>query len=608
MDISNIRNFSIIAHIDHGKSTLADRLLEQTGLIQKDSNVEQLLDKMDIERERGITIKGSPVSLPYKESDGKEYLLNMIDTPGHVDFSYEVSRALEACEGAVLLVDASQGVQAQTIANVDLALENKLTIIPVINKIDLPQSEPDRVAEDIVTLFGFQKDEILFLSAKTGENVDQLLKAIVKRIPSPKVIPGEKLRALIFDSLYDPYRGIITYVRVFDGVIRPNEKIFMMGTKVVSELSELGIFVPEPKKKDLLSAGSVGYFVTNLKSIQESKVGDTITLAESGSNIPVPGFRKQKSMVFAGIYPTEGEDYNELRKSLERLQLNDASISFTPDTTSALGFGFRCGFLGLLHMEIVQERLEREYGLQIIMTAPTVMYKVILNNNDILELSSPALLPPNNEILTIQEPWLNVSVVTPEEYIGSVMDLISSRRGEFGNMEYLQSNEEKSSEKIKTLSVLIRFSIPFSEMLAEFYDHLKSCSRGYASLDYRFADYVDADLVKLDIIISGSKIDALSMIVHKNESVYHAKKIVKKLKEIIPKQLFDIPLQAAIAGKIISRETIRALRKDVLAKCYGGDITRKRKLLEKQKEGKKRMKKVGSVEVPQEAFMALLKK
>ena len=610
MDVRFIRNFCIIAHIDHGKSTLADRFLEITGTVSPQDMKEQFLDQMEMERERGITIKGKAVALRYRHADGQEYLLNLIDTPGHVDFSYEVSRALTACEGAILVVDATQGVQAQTIANTLLALDHKLTIVPVVNKIDLPQAEPERVAAELEQVFGFLPQEILFTSAKEGTGVIEVLGSVVERIPPPQGQPDRPLQALVFDSIYNSYKGIVAYCRVFEGGLAARDKILLVSTGKVTEALEVGIFTPQPVPVKQLDAGQVGYVATGLKQVQECRVGDTITHADSPADGALPGYRPLKPMVFAGIYPSDGQEYQELRSALERLQLNDSALSFEPENSPALGFGFRCGFLGLLHMEIVQERLEREYNLDIVITAPSVAYQVILTDGTRLGLDSPAKLPPSQQVGEIQEPWLDITIVTPQRFIGAVMDLMSSRRGEFKVMDYIQGlagSQTPGSSPSGETRVVIKYAMPLAEMLAEFYDQLKSRSQGYASLDYTFSQYRAGPLVKLDILINSVPVDALSAIVHREEAVTYGRALVERLKALIPRQLFDVPVQAAIGSRIISRETVKALRKDVLAKCYGGDVTRKRKLLEQQKEGKKRLKKVGSVEIPQEAFLTLLK-
>ena len=592
-----IRNFSIIAHIDHGKSTLADRLLEFTGAVPPNKMREQFLDKMDIERERGITIKAQTVRLNYKAKDGKEYILNIIDTPGHVDFTYEVSRSLAACEGALLVVDATQGVEAQTIANVLLALEHNLEIIPVINKIDLPSADPERVKREIEEVIGIDASEAILASAKLGIGIEEILEAIVNRIPPPSGDPDKPLKALIFDSWYDPYKGVVTTIRVIDGKIRKGMEILLMSTGKVFEVEEVGVFAPDPVKVKELSAGEVGYITAGIKNVRDTKVGDTITDAKNPTSKPFPGFKQVKPMVFAGLYPVDPEDYPALREALEKLKLNDASLSFEPESSAALGYGFRCGFLGTLHMEIVRERLEREFGLKLIITAPTVVYKVVKKSGEELFIENPSDLPDMSEVDHIEEPYVLATVITPSEYVGGIMNLFLERRGIQNRMEYLEGGR-----------VIMEYEVPLAEILVDFYDHLKSISRGYASMDYDFIGYKRSDLVKLDILINGKPVDALSVIVHKDKAYYKGRELAKRLKEIIPRQLFEVAIQAAIGKKIIARETVKPLRKDVLAKCYGGDVTRKRKLLERQKEGKKRMKMIGRVEIPQEAFLAVLKR
>lgn len=605
MDTQFIRNFCIIAHIDHGKSTLADRFLEVTGTVRPKDMKEQFLDQMELERERGITIKGKAVTLNYLHSSGEKYLMNLIDTPGHVDFSYEVSRALAACESAILVVDATQGVQAQTIATTMLALDNDLMIIPVINKIDMPQAQPNLVGEVVSQMFGFSEDEILYASAKNGVGIKEILNAIVERTPPPPGDPTKPLRALVFDSTYNSYKGIVAYTRIFDGTMTNGSKISLMSTDKVTDSLEVGIFNPKPVAVNKLEAGQVGYIATGLKEVRECRVGDTITTADTPTTDPLPGYQPLKPMVFAGIYPADGQDYQELRSALEKLQLNDASLLFDPENSPALGFGFRCGFLGLLHMEIVQERIEREYGLDIVVTAPSVAYQVLLTTGELLELDSPSKLPPNQTIAEIHEPWLDVTIVTPQQFIGGIMELMSSRRGEFQEMEYLQGGLSANSPNKDR--VVIKYLLPLAELLAELYDQLKSHSQGYASMDYSFKEYRSGPLSKLDILVNGTPVDALSVIVHREQASNYGRSLVGRLKALIPRQLFDIPIQAAINGRVTSRETVKAVRKDVIAKCYGGDVTRKRKLLERQKEGKKRLKKIGNVEIPQEAFMTLLK-
>ncbi len=606
-----IRNFCIIAHIDHGKSTLADRLLQATGTIDPREMREQVLDSMDLERERGITIKAQAVRLSYVSKAGQEYQLNLIDTPGHVDFSYEVSRSLKACEGALLVVDATQGIQAQTLANVYLALEQDLEIIPIVNKIDLDVAEPERVAHEVAQAFGFRDDEIIFASGKSGQGVDGILEAIVKRVPPPKADRAKPLRALVFDSKYDSYKGVVAYVRVFDGVAPDGASIRAMSKNTSSEVLEVGYFKPFLTKVDALEAGEVGYIATGFKSVGEAPVGDTITLADSGATTPLRGYQPMKPMVFAGIYPADGEEYLDLREALEKLQLNDAALTFQPENSLALGTGFRCGFLGLLHMDIVQERLEREYDLNVLATSPSVAYEVALTDGTVMEIDSPAKLPDAAIIAEIREPWLDLSVLTPDTYIGGVMELVTTRRGEFKKMDYLQNETagtySASNVALAAARVMMDFSIPLSEVLVDFFDQLKARSQGYASMDYTVTGYRAGRLVKLEILVNGQPVDALSTIVHRDFAYETGRRLVSQLKELIPRQLFEVPVQAAIGRKIVARETIKALRKDVLAKCYGGDVTRKRKLLQKQAEGKKRMKRVGNVEIPQEAFLSILK-
>ena len=602
MNAQHIRNFCIIAHIDHGKSTLADRLMQQTGAVDEREMVEQLLDSMDLERERGITIKAQAVRLAYKGADGQDYQLNLIDTPGHVDFSYEVSRSLAACEGALLVVDASQGIQAQTLANVYLALENDLEIIPVINKIDLDVAEPERVAQEVQQAFGFTDDEIVFVSAKDGTGIPEILEAIVQRVPPPTGSPDSPLRALIFDSKYDPYKGAIAYVRVMDGQVPSGSRVKIMSNSSESDALEVGVFAPQPTRIERLSVGEVGYIATGLKSVGDAPVGDTVTLANPAASEPLKGYQPLKPMVFAGLYPADGEDYLDMRVALEKLQLNDAALSFQPENSVALGSGFRCGFLGLLHMDIVQERLEREYDLNLLATSPSVAYEVLMTDGEILQIDSPAHLPDSSRIDEIQEPWLDLSLIAPANYIGPVIELVRTRRGEYKRMEYLQQEGTHSTPR-----VLMEFNVPLAEVLIDFYDNLKASTQGYASMDYSLSGYRSGRLAKVDILVNNEPVDALSIITHRDNAYYQGRELVKKLRELIPRQLFEVPVQAAIGRKIIARETIRALRKDVLAKCYGGDVTRKRKLLQKQAEGKKRMKRVGSVEIPQEAFLSILK-
>ena len=599
MEQSRIRNLCIIAHIDHGKSTLTDRLLEFTGTVAKREMVEQVMDQMELEREKGITIKAKAVRMFYHARDGNEYELNLIDTPGHVDFTYEVSRALAACEGAVLVVDATQGIEAQTLANLYLALEHNLSIIPVVNKIDLPSARPDEIAHDMEKLLDMPNEQIIRASAKEGTGTEQILEAIVERIAPPQANTALPLRALIFDSKYDVYKGVVAYIRVVDGEVRTNQKLKLMSSGLEVDTLEVGVFRPKMVAGESLAAGEVGYVATGLKSVRDIQVGDTITHAASAgapAAEPLPGYRPAKPMVFAGFYPVETNDYPLLRDALDKLKLNDASLTYAPETSAALGFGFRCGFLGLLHLEIVEERLEREYDLNLIATAPSVEYHVLKNSGDIITVDNPAEMPDGAEITEIEEPWMRIQVFTPKEYIGPIMDLVVARRGAFDKMEYLDEQR-----------VMLSYWMPLSELIVDFYDQLKSRTRGYASLDYTFADYRVSDLVKLNTLVNEEPVDALSMIVHKDYAYPRGAALCKKLKEVIPQQMFPVPIQAAIGGKIIARETIRALRKDVLSKCYGGDITRKRKLLEKQKAGKKRMKRFGNIEIPQDAFMAVLK-
>ena len=614
MKQQNIRNFCIIAHIDHGKSTLADRLLEITGTVRPQDMKAQFLDQMELERERGITIKGKAVTMDHAAPDGSEYQLNLIDTPGHVDFSYEVSRALAACEGALLVVDATQGVEAQTIANTLLALQYDLEMIPVINKVDLPSAEPERVAAEMEQIFGFRRDEVVFVSAKSGLGCDELLDAIVGRVPPPRGGHDDPFRALVFDSTYDTYKGIIAYVRVADGAISASDRLRVMSTGKSVEIMEVGVFSPEPTPTQALQAGQVGYVATGFKDVQECAVGDTLTRHAAPADEPLPGYVELKSMVFAGLYPADGEDYTRLRAALEKLKLNDASLTIEPENSGALGFGFRCGFLGLVHLEIVQERLEREYDLDLIVTAPSVAYEVLLTDGEVVRVDNPSLLPQPNAISEIREPILDVTIVTPSRSVGAVMELMHARRSEFRRMEYIQglaggsgNGDADASETDGQNRVVMEYAMPLGEMLADFYNQLKSRTQGYASLDYTFAGYRAAPLVRIDILVNQTPVEALSMISHRDNAVAQGRSIVEKLRATIPRQMFEVPLQAAIGSRIVARETVRAMRKDVLAKCYGGDITRKRKLLEKQKEGKKRMKRVGRVEVPQEAFLSLLK-
>ncbi len=597
MDQSKIRNFCIIAHIDHGKSTLADRLLQVTGTISEREMQEQVLDSMDLEREKGVTIKASAVRMLYTGQDGETYEMNLIDTPGHVDFAYEVSRALQSCEGALLIVDATQGIEAQTLANLYLAIDADLELIPVVNKIDLPAAMPEDVAEEIENITGIDAADVIPISAKTGSNIESVLEAVVAHVPPPKGNPQAPLRALVFDSHYDPYKGVVAYVRVFEGTLRSREWIKMMSNDVAVEPIEIGIFKPNMAPVEELTVGEVGYVATGLKTVRECRVGDTITSRDRPAAEPWPGYRRVKPMVYAGFYPADGEDYQVLKEALERLQLNDASLVYEPETSSALNFGFRCGFLGLFHMEIIQERLEREYDLDLVATAPSVQYEVVMSNTgEVKRIASPAELPDESMIEEIREPWMQVQIFTPEEFYGTVMDLSIKRRAEFLGQEHPAPGR-----------VVLKFNIPLAEIIVDFYDKLKSGTRGYASMDYEFIGYRPSDLVKLEILVGEQPVDALAMIVHKDEAYYRGQKMVTQLKKTIPRQMFEVPIQAATGKRVISRANVKALRKDVLAKCYGGDITRKKKLLEKQKKGKKRMKMIGNVEVPQEAFMAVLR-
>jgi GTP-binding protein LepA len=593
---AHIRNFCIIAHIDHGKSTLADRLLHLTGTVSDRDTTEQILDTMDLEREKGVTIKASAVRMNYTAQDGSSYILNLIDTPGHVDFGYEVSRALKACEGAVLVVDATQGIEAQTLANLYQALDSDLVIIPVINKIDLPSARPDEVAEDIGALLGVKAGDVIRISAKEGINVDQVLEAVVQRVPAPRDDSAAPLRALIFDSHYDSYKGVIAYIRVVEGALKPTDTFHLMVTKVDVKAVEIGIFTPGMEPVQNLTAGEVGYIATGLKTVRDCRVGDTITHTSAPAPDPLPGYRHPKPMVFAGIYPVEADNYPELRESLDKLQLNDAALTFEPETSQALGFGFRAGFLGLFHMEIIQERIEREYLLDVLFTAPSVEYEVILIDNSTLRIDSPAELPDESKIVEIREPWMTIEIITPTDYYGPIMELVTKRRGNYKSQEYPAPHR-----------VQLSFEIPLSEIIVDFFDELKSRTKGYASLDYQFLEYRPDKLVKLEILVNAEPVDALAAIVHENDAYHKGQRLITKLKEIIPRQLFDVAIQAAAGGRVISRANVKATRKDVLAKCYGGDISRKKKLLEKQKRGKKRLKMVGNVEIPQEAFMAVLK-
>ena len=596
MDQRYIRNFSIIAHIDHGKSTLADRFLELTGALQAREMEAQVLDAMDLERERGITIKAHPVRLNYTATSGDHYVLNLIDTPGHVDFSYEVTRSLAACEGALLLVDASQGVEAQTLANAYLAVENNLEIIPVINKIDLPSAQPEESKRQIEDIIGLDSSGAILASAKEGTGVKDILEAVVQRLPSPTGDPTAPLKALIFDSWFDPYRGVVIVARVIDGALRRKQKVRFMAAQQDYEIDDLGVFSPKAVPVDELGVGEVGFVVANIKRVADAKIGDTITEVARPTTEPFPGFKELKPMVFAGLYPVESHQYSELREALEKLRLNDASFFYEPETSAALGFGFRCGFLGLLHMEIVQERLEREYDMDLVTTAPGVLYRVTTTDGDVQEIDSPAKLPDPGRIQTIEEPVITAMILTPSEFVGPILQLCQDKRGIQKKLEYLKSDR-----------VLITYELPFNEVVMDFYDKLKTMSRGYASLDYHVTGYWASPLVKMDILVNGDPVDALSIIVHKDAAYERGRALASKMRELIPRQMFEIAIQASIGNRVIARESVKALRKNVLAKCYGGDITRKRKLLEKQKEGKKRMKRVGRVEIPQEAFLAVLK-
>ena len=596
MSTKKIRNFCIIAHIDHGKSTIADRLIEYTGTLQKREMEAQVLDSMDLERERGITIKAQSVRILYKAQDGEEYILNLIDTPGHVDFSYEVSRSLAACEGALLVVDAAQGVEAQTLANVYLALEHDLEIIPVINKIDLPSADPDRVKHEIEDIIGLDASEAVLCSAKSGIGIPDILEAIVNKVPAPPDKSDEPTRALIFDSRFDAYKGAIAYVRVKEGTIKTKDTIRMMHDNKDFDVTELGIFTPNLVPVQELPCGSVGCIAASIKNVADCHVGDTVTLADNPAPEPLPGYRKAVSMVYCGLYPTDSKNYENLRDALEKLQLNDAALEYEAETSLALGFGFRCGFLGLLHMDVIQERLEREYNLSLITTAPSVNYKVYKTNGEMLEVDNPAKLPPPTEIDYIEEPYVKATTIVPKDFVGTIMELSQDKRGEYQSMEYLDETR-----------VSVVYHLPLSEIIYDYFDKLKSATKGYASLDYELIGYKQSPMVKMDILLNGEPVDALSIIVHKDRAATRGRALAEKLKELIPRQMFEIPIQAAVGTKIVARETVKAWRKDVLAKCYGGDISRKRKLLEKQKAGKKRMKAVGSVEIPQEAFMAILK-
>jgi GTP-binding protein LepA len=593
---SHIRNFCIIAHVDHGKSTLADRLLQLTGTIADRDMTEQVLDTMDLEREKGVTIKASAVRMAYTAQDGRNYELNLIDTPGHVDFGYEVSRALNACEGAVLVVDATQGIEAQTLANLYSAIDADLEIIPVINKIDLPSAHPDEVAEDVAALLGVPAEGVIRISAKSGLNVDQVLEAVVRKVPPPVGDANAPLRALIFDSHYDAYKGVIAYVRVIEGRVSASDGLHMMSTGVNVKPIEVGIFAPTLKPVSELRAGEVGYIATGLKTVHDARVGDTVTKLSAPGAEPLPGYRHPKPMVFAGIYPVDADDYADLRDALEKLQLNDASLAYEPETSQAIGFGFRAGFLGLFHMEIIQERLEREYLLDVLFTAPSVEYEVLMIDNTLVAVDSPAQLPDESKILEVREPWMKIQIITPTDYYGTIMDLVTTRRGSYKAQEYPAPHR-----------VQLDFEIPLAELIVDFFDDLKSRTRGYASLDYQFLEYRADKLQKLEILVNGEPVDALAAIVHQKDAFHKGQTLISKLKDIIPRQLFDVAIQAASGGRVISRANVKAMRKDVLAKCYGGDITRKKKLLEKQKRGKRRLKMVGNVEIPQEAFMAVLR-
>lgn len=592
--MDNIRNFSIIAHIDHGKSTLADRLLERTGTLTEREMREQVLDSMDLERERGITIKLQPVRLNYRDREGKEYILNLIDTPGHVDFTYEVSRSLAACEGALLVVDASQGIEAQTLANVYLAMDQNLELVGVINKIDLPAADPDRVKSEMQDVLGLAPDEVIPVSAKLGTGIDDVLEAVVKRMPPPVGDPAAPLQALIFDSYFDSYRGAISYIRVFEGRVKKGDMIKMMATGKEFEVSEVGVFTPQLRPVEALAAGEVGYIAAGIKNVRDTRVGDTITLSSRPAD-PLPGYRQAKPVVFCGLYPVENSDFDKLRDALDKLKLNDASLHYEPETSEALGFGFRCGFLGLLHMEIIGERLEREYNLDLITTAPSVVYQIYLTNGEMVEVENPAFWPAAGRLDRVEEPYAQAMVMVPDQYVGAIMELCKDKRGVFKNMEYMSPTR-----------IMLTYELPLSEIIYDFFDAMKSRTKGYASFDYEVIGYRESDLVKLDIMLNGEIVDALSFIAHKDKAYSRARGVVEKLRKVIPRQMYEVAIQAGIGTKIIARETISAKRKDVLAKCYGGDITRKKKLLEKQKEGKKRMKQIGRVEVPKETFMSIL--
>lgn len=614
MDASRVRNFCIVAHIDHGKSTLSDRLIEATATVDRRDMSDQLLDSMDLEREKGITIKARAVRMDYQQPSGGEYRLHLIDTPGHVDFSYEVSRSLAAAEGALLVVDAVEGIQAQTLANVYLAMEQDLTLIPVINKIDLEVARPEAIAAELVDVVGFARDEILYVSAKTGQGIEELLNAIVERIPPPEGVPADPLRALIFDSEYDSYKGVIAHVRVVDGDIRGQSPLRLAATNRRFEAMEVGSFSPELRRLDMLSSGDVGYVATGLKDVADVRVGDTMTVGGRHQPDPLPGYREPKAMVFAGLYPANSADYQELSDALDKLRLSDSAIQYQPESSAALGFGYRMGFLGLLHMEIVQERLEREYGLELVFTAPSVEYEVEGVDGQVQLIENPSDLPAPNHVAEIREPWVRISVIAPHDYVGPVMETVTARRGMFDHMEYLQRTSQGNDEHgadgatqtTSEIRVLLEYELPLSEILTDFYDELKSRTRGYASLDYSLVGYRPAKLVKLDLLINGEPVDALSAIVHSDAAATQGRELADRLRRLIPRQLFDVPIQAAVGGRIVARETVRALRKNVTAKCYGGDITRKRKLLARQAEGKKRLKRVGNVEIPQEAFLAVL--